>query len=646
MGAAETKEVKVARGLTLKVIALIVLLIVPMTYVNVRMWWHMGVTLNPFFGGRIGRPIYPPWGFIWFLTLIAAFSRWKLLSIPEIMVLVGSLFVIMDSGFYAFWLEPLALAYIAQGDPKLTELLKYIPDVWAPKNPALAAGMYKGGSTIPGEILGPLLLQCIYMFIFLTMCVFAALVMIRPFIEVEKLTFPSAVVITQTFKLGQESALTSFAKNKAFYIFFIVGLAIAVQSTINYFYPILPVWYVWGRIPLVPLDQFLRSLNPSIQEWWALSPSDAIMLFIAPLDVTASAVIWGIFKCIIWPFIAVGSGLIPRGAHPDTGPIKLGWFVGNTLLALGFWSVIFRWDVWSSSFKSLFKGAWKAAGEGRLSERMMWAGLVGSWLIYLLLFVALGAHAGFVLLFLLIYFFAFVGQCKVWGECSMWPIPGADWLPPRLVFQTAYSLGVPNPWPSTTWWATKAATRISHHIPQATWFPWGPLTMYKAARDSGTSERDLFIGQLIAVFLASFVGLPMCLALLYAYGADVFFTKTPYIKVWGTVAGAREVPGVVTAETLYSPVELAHFAATFVVVGALWYLRARFPWFLFNPVGLYLGEGTYLVAALPALVIKLLVLKTLGVSWYERNALPAAIGLLIGISFGAFVFGSAAALIR
>jgi hypothetical protein len=644
MGTAEAKEVKVARGLTPKAIALMVVLGIAMFYVNYRMWWYRGITLEPFFGGRIGAPIYLPWGFIWLLALISA--KWRLLSAPEIVVLVGALYVVMDCGFFSFWLEPLSLAYHAQADPGIAELLKYIPDVWAPKKPELVAGMFRGGAAVPGEVIGPLLLQSVTMFVFMLMSIFAALTMVRPFIEVEKLTFPAVMPAVQTLRMGQESTLTSFAKSRIFYIAFIVGLFIAFQSTINYIYPLFPVFFAWGQIYLTGWDVFLKSINPSIMEWWMFIPVDTIMFFLAPIDITASVAIWTGFKSLVWPFIATGTGLITWGAHPDAGPIKPGWFSSlHVTFALGLWAIIFRWDVWSSSFKSLFKSLKESAAEGKLSERMIWIGLIGSWLVYLLIFVALGAHAGFLLLFLLLFFFALVGHARIWAETGQWPAVGGPDLPRQLMLTVAYASGVPNPWPSTTWWATKAATRVTHHLPQATWYPWAVLSTYKLARDTGTSERDLLLGQLVAAFLASFIGLAIGLALLYAYGADAVFTRAWYVKARpAEPTRVRELGGVVTAEGVLDAIGIGHFVAALVIVGGLWFLRARFPWFFFNPVALFFYSGMWFLSSFPALILKLLILKTFGISWYEKYAVPAALGLLIGISFGAFVLGSIIAL--
>ncbi len=626
------------RGLTPLTLILIVILGIAMFVVNYNMWWRRGVTLEPFFGGRIGAPIYLPWGFIWLLSLIMA--ALKRPTAAEIVVLIGSLYVVMDSGFFSFWLEPLALAYAAQTRADIAQLLPYIPSVWAPKDPSLAAGMFRGGASVPSGMVGPLLVQSVFMFLFLLLCIFTALTMVRPFVEVERLTFPGVVPAIQTIKMGQESRLLKIGESKLFYIGFIIGFIIAIQSTLNYIWPIFPVFFAWGQIYLTGWDAFWKSINPSVMDWWMFIPADTIMFFIAPIDVTASVAIWTGFKSLVWPFIAVGAGLVARGAHPDTGPISLGAFCSFASFFLGVWAVVFGWKIWSESFRGLFRAA--TSEPGRLNERLIWSGLLISYFLYFLFFLALGAHAGFLLLFLLLFYFSLIGHARIWAETGQWPSVLAPDIPRQVVLAAAYSSGVPNPWPSTTWWATKAAMRVTLHIPQATWYPWAVLSTYKLARDTGTSARDLLLGQILAAFLASFVGLYIGLALLYANGIDTFFTRVWYLRDGG-VTRAREVGGVVSAEMVWGAKEVSHFIAAFVVTGLFWFLRARFPWFFFTPVAFFFYSGMWFLSSFPALILKLLVLKLGGTIVYERYAIPFAIGLLIGISFGAFLFGSIAA---
>ena len=88
-------------------------------------------------------------------------------------------------------------------------------------------------------------------------------------------------------------------------------------------------------------------------------------------------------------------------------------------------------------------------------------------------------------------------------------------------------------------------------------------------RDTGTSEGDLLLEQLVAAFLASFVSLPIRLSLLYAYGADTVFARTYVKKMPAGVTMAREVDGVVAAEGVLDATGLGHFAAALVVVGGL-----------------------------------------------------------------------------
>lgn len=634
----EAKKEIAVRGLTPLSLALIVIFGLAMFIVNYNMWWRRGVTLEPFFGGRIGAAIYMPWGFIWLLALIMAV--FKRPSAAEIVTLIGALYIAMDSGFFSFWLEPLSLAYAAQQRAELAQLLQYIPSAWAPKDPSLAAGMFTGGSGIPGAMVGPLMTQSIFMFLFLLMCIFTALTMIRPFVEVERLVFPGVVPAIQTIRMGQESKLTKFAESKLFYVGFVIGFLIALQSTLNYIWPAFPVFFAWGQIYLTWWDAFWKSINPSVMDWWMFIPVDLIMFFLAPLDVTASVAIWTGVKSLIWPFVAVGAGLVAPGAHPDSGPISLGAFCSYAAFSLGIWAIVFGWKIWSESFKGLFRATVREPG--KLNERLIWSGLIISYVLYFIFFVALGAHPGFLLLFLLLFYFSLVGHARIWAETGQWPSVTAPDIPRQIVLATAYSSGVPNPWPSTTWWATKAAMRVTHHIPQATWYPWAVLSTYKLARDTGTSERELLLAQLVIAFLASFVGLYIGLALLYSNGIDTFFTRVWYLRDGG-VTRAREVGGVVTAEGVWGSKEVTHFIAAFLTVGLFWFLRARFPWFFFAPVAFFFYSGMWFLSAFPALILKLLVLKLGGTLVYDRYAVPLVIGILVGISFGAFLFGSIAA---
>ncbi len=645
MASQTSSEAGYRKGLTLPVIILIVVLGIAMFYVNYKMWWHRGITLEPFFGGRIGAPIYLPFGFIWFLAVIALVTR--KISVAEIVVLVGSLYFVMDSGFFSFFLEPLVYSYYAQTNENIAKLLNYVPSIWAPRNPALVEQIFTGGGAIPGAIMPSLFLAMVVMFSFLLLNLFAGLAIKEQYIEVEKLPFPAIIPATEVLKYEEEGTLLNFAKQKLFYIGFLIGFLVAFQSTINYIYPIFPTFFAWGQIYLTGWQEFWKGINPSISEWWMFVPVDMLIFYLAPLDVSLSVSIWTGFKALIWPFIAIGLGFIQPGQNPNAGPVKLFHFSYFWVpFALGLWAIIYRYDLWIGYIKKCLGMVKEEVVPGKLPTKMIMFGLVGSFLLYLILFATLGAHVGYLILFEILWFFTLIVMARVWAETGQWPGSGAPYGAVWMTVSAAHSAGIPNPWPSQTWWATKAAMRPTYHLPQATYSAWGAVSTYKLAYDTKTDERDLLIGQIIAIFLAAFVGLYLGLSMLYAEGANNVYTKTWYIKALAARGiKARDIPGVVTREGVLDSTQISHVIAAFIIVGVLWFLRSKFAWWFFTPVALYFYSGMWFLSAVPALILKWLTIKIFGTKAYEEHAVPLVIGAVIGISFGAFVFGSIAALI-
>ena len=644
----EKKEVEFRKGLTPTTLILMVILGIAMFYVNARMWWHVGVTLEPFFGGRIGAPIYLPFGFIWFLALI--FSLMGKKAAPEIVVLIGSLYIVMDFGFISQWYEPLVLSYYASQRADIQQLLQIVPDIWAPKNPALVEKIFTGGGSIPGEIWGAIVVQEIFFFAYVLANIFTGLFIKEQFIEVERLTFPAVLPATEVLKYHEEGTLLNFGKQKVFYLGWIIGFIVAFFSTINYFIPWFPVFFAWGQYYLTWWDKFLKGINPSIGEWWMFVPVDMIMFYLAPIDVSLSTTIWTGFKALIWPFLAIALGYIQPGQNANAGPVKpLHFSLYHATIAIGFWALIFKADVWIKGLKKFLGMEKEEVKPGRLSWKIIWLGLIGSYLLWFLLFVGLGAgaYAGYLIIFFILYFIIGVGSARVWAETGQWPSSVPPYEAVWLTVTIAHSAGVPNPVASQSFWAVKAAMRPTYHLGQATWTPWATVSTYKMANDLKVNEKDLLIGQIIAVALAAFIGIPLGLSMLYGQGANTFYTRCWYVKALALRAtSARDIRGVIKPDSLMDPTHQAHLAAAFIIIGILWFLRSKYAWFFFTPVALFFYSGMWFLSAFPAFILKFLTLKFLGTQTYEKYAVPLALGFVVGMSFGAFLFGSAATFIK
>ncbi|MCC6051301.1 MAG: OPT/YSL family transporter [Thermofilum sp.] len=626
MASQEARAVEVRRGLTLKVLLLAVAVLLLGFYVNLRMWWYRGITTQPLLPGL-------SLSFLIMLATLPILGRH--LFTPQELVTFMAFAPISYIGFMSWAIEPLTLAYWAQTDPKLAKLLDYVPAIWAPRDPKLIEGMIKGGASVPAEIIGPLLLQSLILFSVMLIVIFSAAIFARRFVEVERLGFPAVVPAIEVFRRYEEKTLFKLRENWPFYVGFAAGFAIAIYSTLVYFIPGFPVYFAWGQFWWGDWEKFWKSLNPSISDWWMFVPSLNMLFFIMPLDVAASICIWTGFKSIVWPFIVVGAGWVAPGASPDAGPVNLGYFTFASAFALGFWTLVFALPTLRASLRSLRA----KSGEEVLIDKLAWIGFAAGWLIYILIFAALGAHAGFMLMFLILLFLALTGHQRISAETGSWYGPwGFDIA--RIVTQTtAYASGVPNPWPSTTWWATLASMRIRDEVSQSGGFtPASSIGIWKLAHDTRTSYRDVLIAQLIFAFIYAFIGLFIGVSLLYAYGAENWKTIW-YVygrRRYGIIM-ANEVPGIVDPGPTYGPKEFSHLLAAFVIVGLVWFMRAKFPWWFFAPVALPFYSGYFFINSMIPVIAKFLILKFLGIKVYERYALPIAVGYMVGSGFGGFI---------
>jgi hypothetical protein len=156
------------------------------------------------------------------------------------------------------------------------------------------------------------------------------------------------------------------------------------------------------------------------------------------------------------------------------------------------------------------------------------------------------------------------------------------------------------------------------------------LDGFRMAMAAGVSLRQLVWAMLAAVAVVITVGFWSGLAIWYHLGASA---KTDW---WRTEMGM--VPFLELQAQLISPSRPDYLAASFDGVGflvtcLLAFLRMRFLWFPFHPVG-YAMANTYGWGQLPmpfflAWLIKTLVLRYGGMRLYRRS-LPLFLGLILG----------------
>ena len=638
----EAKAPEVLPGLTPRAIILAIILAIIALPVNFWTWAGIRITLEPWYGGRIGSPIYMPFGFVWLLLAVSA-ALGKRLRPGEMAFIITVLFITMDAPFFAFGVleGPVGMAYFATKFSDCKELIKYVPSIYCPKDYSVVKPIYEG-TGVPGALWPYVGLSMFIALLYLLWKLFWVWIIKEQFVKVERLSFPSVIPVTEMIKYSETQPLTKVGFHKIFYIGLIIGFIISIPFTINYVIPIFPVYAAYGQIYLKGWHDFWHGINPSISEWWMFISADMIVFILAPLDVSFSVTIWTGFVSLVWPFIAVGAGLVRPGQNPGwSGPCPLWKFGRNyATLAIGFWALVFGARIYGRTLREAFGKAKKERVPGEIPMSLPWIGFIVITIIWLALWGALGANVGLLIIMFIFYIFLATAYARVVAETGQWP--GCyPWVVRDIVGTAGVASGAfpGNPSYTTTAWATMASYRCicggCYNI-QTPDTVWGMLTTYFLGYSVKAKERDIFIAQLIAIFIQVFIAVPWYLGIMGSFGAS---------KLWAWYLSAVTARGVRNFDTKYcvtkgpilSPTDYSMLVAAFIVVGILWFLRLKFPWFIFTPVALWSYSGMWFLSAAPAFIIKLIILKVFGVRAYEKYAVPIAIGYLAGLSLGAML---------
>jgi len=631
----KTEVVKYEKGLTTRVLILFFILGFASFIVNAFTWYGLGITLEPLYGGRIGAPIYMPFGFAWLILLIFEVMR-KKLTPAEAAILIGLLFLISDSPFiFAAYMEYIiGLPHASATDAKVAELLTLMPGFFAPKDPTLVEPAYTGGAGIPGALMPYLAFAMFLLIIYLLYNFFLATVAREQFVKVEKLPFPGVVPVVELTKI---SKVSSIIENKILYLGIILGFLNSLITTINYITPMFRVFFAYGQIYFDAWDAFWRGLNPSTADWWMFIMADAAVFYLAPLDVSATTTIWLGLMTLIYPFIAVGAGWVTPGKNPGyTGPFHWRYLALYCVpVALGLWSLIFGYKTYIGSLKKAFGKGGSRAEEGEIPPLWAWGGLIGTLLIWLILWLGMGA-SGLVILVLILSIFIHLGQARVYAETGQWGSSN----PPFIIRNLVVGAFPENPWKSTAGWATMAsAGHLSGgaHNTQASQSAWGSLQVYGLGYATKTRPKDIFVGQLLAYLFMAVIGFPVVVSLVFSIGANKLGNTWYVSRMIARNAKSWDMYGVINRGDILPTERAGLLVLALVLVGLLWFLRTKYAWFFITPVALYFHSGMWFLSAAPAFILKLITLKVFGARAYEKYGVPLAVGYLVGLSFGAFI---------
>lgn len=619
-------------------------------------WW--GIAPGPFFIVLV----------LIFLSIIPSFKRLEIRHVN--IILATTMMVSLTSSFRYPLSAMFQLMPIRLNEPWQSKLNPFLPTFWVPPaniiEPAIAGGIpVPWGDWIPvimfwtlwgigGYLLGASL----------------AMMMRRRFVEVERMSFPVATVLTELLVFWERGEdVTTSGGEKPRYSrkrLVLIGLGIGILTVLPWILRMSFAWfpslYGWetspwmGHAGVLSIEHAIPALHyalPFASLYASFNPIWIAIGIFCSLDVLFSAwIAWIIFEIII-PVVLTNAGF-----YPSPGPwssssrghiiMKTGIYrsqaffdIGMVYLGLSIWPLILGRRYLIEIARAIIKPRPGEAEREGFTYRTMFIIFIIS--VVLIGALALISGAGIISAFFLIIFgiLAILSMARVHGEAVSFMDSFQHFFQANLY------------WTCFPGWTDEMVnqnyftTMVLGHSLFGRDFVNNPggtsayaFNNYKLQLRSGAWVRDLFIASTLGVI----VSLPIALVTLVNIGYIAGVTKTPggnsaYWWVWSFIPTWMPSGAIVAPEAPYWPQAIIGFFAT----GALIFLRARFAWFPLNAVGIAIGATTaqwfqgHAAGFLVSWIIKYTIIKTAGARVHDRYVVPFTAGFIGGWMFGLLI---------
>jgi len=643
-----SEEKRLGNGFTVRSVIIILAVITFGTFLNIIAWGALGFEAGVV--NHIGATMHYQYGIILILFIIwYLLSKYHVVSPPTIYELSVVAVIIFIAGDIP-WYMNFSLPWLFGAYPGFaTEIIQYIPSYWAPiRNKELLAGAFLGGSGVPGNLVPYLLYWSILTLVVFFTVLFSTLIFRKIMIDEEHLPFPQSAPVVEELKVlaGPKKDVPLVSRfGKWFMIGIVLGLLVALPATINFVYPIYQSFFVWGQIYLTPLDQWASGLNLNIPGWWMFIPADLAILYLSPMDVLFTGVIWSILFIWVWPTIATLVLHTPSGTDVLwSGPLPVGymWMYG-LYFGLAIW-VLYKHR--ASLLKSLKNALTKVTRtNGEIPDKWLWGGFVLSWFAWLILFVAIGTPIIIALVYIILFLLLNVGMIRMVAENGMWPCmyigysgSGSTGFLSNSLAQVALGLGIikSNPEASQVAFGTMVAPYLSFPDQEWGYNGWGIMGGFNIAKNTGTSDISMLKGIIFSLVLGIPAAYFIAALVFYSMGLNARLPNGFYYAPLRD--GVKSMNYVTTSAT-----PISEYQWLLIIVGAIitllaLYMRTVYPWFFINPTGFYLGLfPMFFLIVVPAWILKTITLRTIGSKGYQEVGVPITVGFLVGLGIGAFI---------
>jgi len=543
---------------------------------------------------------------------------------------------------------------ITWGEPWATWIKQDAPWIFPKDQPELIEGLFYGGP-IPWSHYGALMAFLIIYYVFaLWFFQFIAAILRRSWVEVEALPFPLAVGINAVMSpaVTEVEGKRTIWTNKYLWSGILLGMLINIQQVIHYIPGLYDIPY---KIPTVDLT----SLN--LLPWVPLAffyESQLIgVSFLIPTDVNFTVWLSFIIMFIIVPVVGTAIGYYPpspagmdyQGAWSQTTRVWASWYgplawpmYGITIAAV-LWPVIVGWPHYSTMFKGIFK---KLPDEVEANQpfsfRTLWAGLILCLIVYIAVWVAIGAHP------VLMFLFALGAVALALGLGRMEADGGGyhfsyDWCNIEFmavnIWATPVGYAVTGLPPDTANWTSMfyAFTQYRNGDWYSTAFREG-MNAYKIADLNKVHSRDVMVSQMVGMAIFAVVVCFTYLFLAFGYGVQGAYSND-WLAWWGGgFLAIQPTRPLHTGEYPWGvrPPVLGDYGGILAAIlfgFLLYFIRMKRPGFPIHPVGIAIAGVFGPRGFLPFIIswiAKNIIIRVGGAKLYEEKGVPFAAGLCVG----------------
>lgn len=514
---------------------------------------------------------------------------------------------------------------------------RFIPHWLAQTNPAVLDGFYKGGTRVPAAAWAPQIIAWSGFMIALagsSLCIVA--ILRRRWVDQERLSFPTVAL---PLAIADQEAQPSILKNRLFWIAFAIPMIVSIINTVSLNVPSIPLLNL-RTTPIFANVVLDRPWNSLSRMQYSFYPFVIGIAYYAPLDVS--------FSCWFFYFVTLAERVIGSaagfdtmvGAHHASFPYidnqGAGSFIGLALVSL----VVAGPHLKQVFLKAIGRNKDLDDSEEPLSYRAAVIGLV----LCVGFMAAFSIKAGMSPLFAIIviglgltYMLAATRIRAETGDAWLFG-PGCDVN--TLMTQTMGSQLL----------SPCDLTILAYLRPVLANFDLRCIAMphqleaFKMAQELNVSRRKLAWGIIIAAVIGIVVSFFITLSVWHAYGAEA---RT---ESWRTLQGRfafDTLSDTLRTRTSMDVPGLGAVGFGIAVTALLSFLRTRFVWWPFHPVGYAIAQTSTMDAVwMPffiAWLIKTLTLRYGGAKFY-RQSQPFFLGLIAGDLIGGGLFTAIGAL--